>query len=419
MADGIRLAVVGAGDRGTLYARLALERGARIVSVADPNLVRRDRLAELADVPVERRFDSWQQLLEHEPAATAAIVATPDDLHHEPAIALLGRGYELLLEKPMARSEAEAIAIVEAAEAAGRHVVVAHVLRYQPVTQAIMSLLGGDGIGEVVSVQLLEPIGDYHFTHSYVRGRWRNEAESNPVLLAKSCHDIDWLSHVIGQRAVRVSSFGSLVEFRRDRAPDGAADRCLDCAVEDACPFSATKVYLDPLDRGAPWGWPVSTITDEPSRDAVVRALREGPYGRCVYGCDNDVPDHQVVNIEYEQGATASFMLSAFTPMAGRKSRIGGTRGHLDVVDDTIELYRFVDRSVTRVEAAERVAAVPVPESGHHGGDGALIDAFLRALDTGDWTAIRTDARASLETHRIVWAAERARRSNSVVEIDA
>jgi predicted dehydrogenase len=419
MGDRVTLAVVGAGNRGTRYTRLAIERGARIVAVADPNPIRRDRLAEVGDVPPEQRFGSWEQLVEHGPMASAAIVATPDHLHHEPAIALLGQGYDLLLEKPMARREEDAVAIVQAAEAAGRRVVVAHVMRYQPVTRAIMSLLGDDGIGEVVSVQLLEPIGDYHFTHSYVRGNWRNEADSTPVLLSKSCHDIDWLAHVIGQRASRVTSFGGLREFRSSRAPEGAADRCLDCGVEATCPFSAKKVYLDPLDRGATWDWPVSTIADEASRESVVRALRDGPYGRCVYRCDNDVPDHQVVNVEYENGATASFMLSAFTPMAGRKSRIGGTRGHLDVVDDTIEMYRFIDRSVTRIDVSQSAASGSMSESGHQGGDGALIDAFLHALSTDDWSVVPTNARVSLDTHRVVWAAERARRTNTVVDIDA
>jgi len=296
---------------------------------------------------------------------------------------------------------------------------VAHVLRYQPVTAAVKSLLGPDGIGEVVSVQHLEPIGDYHFTHSYVRGNWRNEAESSSVLLAKSCHDIDWLSHIVGSRAVRVSSFGGLYEFREERAPEGAAERCLDCPIEPDCAFSAKRLYLDAIERGDPWAWPTTVVSDVHTRDALESALRTGPYGRCVYHSDNDVLDHQAVNIEYASGAIASFLLSAFTPMGGRRTRIGGTLGHLDVADGTVQLYRFIDRSTAAFTATDPAGTGSSADDGHDGGDGGLIRAWLQALSTGDWSSVPTDGRASLETHRIVWAAEEARLSGRVVTLQA
>jgi predicted dehydrogenase len=334
-------------------------------------------------------------------------------------VALLSQGYDVLLEKPMAPTEAEATEMVEAAERHQAHLTVAHVLRYQPVTAAVESLLGPDGMGEVVSVQHLEPIGDFHFTHSYVRGNWRNEAESSSVLLAKSCHDIDWLSHIVGSRAVRVSSFGGLYEFRRDRAPEGAGDRCLDCSIEPGCAFSAKRLYLDAVERGDPWAWPTTVVSDVHTHDALESALRSGPYGRCVYRSDNDVLDHQAVNIEYESGAVASFLLSAFTPMGGRKTRIGGTLGHLDVADGTLELYRFIDGSTASYTATDLAGTGSSADGGHGGGDAGLMNAWLQALSTDDWSYVSTDGRASLDTHRIVWAAEEARLSGRVVTLVA
>lgn len=413
----VSLIIVGAGQRGMRYAQLAMAQGARVVAVADPVPARRERLGDAAAIPPRWRVADWAELVDLDRIADAAVISTPDHLHTGPAVALLELGYDVLLEKPMAPSAAEAHRIVAAADASGAHLVVAHVLRYSSVTRAVEALLGADGIGEVVSVQHLEPVGDWHFSHSFVRGNWRNERQSGPVLLTKSCHDIDWLSHIVGSPAVRVSSFGGLLEFRPERAPAGAGERCLDCAVEADCPFSARRLYLGALDEPEPWTWPVTVVTDEHTREALEAALRDGPYGRCVYHCDNDVLDHQVVNIEYESGAVASFMLSAFTPMAGRKTRIGGTRGHLDIVGNAMELYRFLDGSTATVEMPGLAHPGEAPSSGHDSADEELVRAFLAALRGGDWSALPTDAHESLRTHQVVWAAEAARRSGQVVPI--
>jgi predicted dehydrogenase len=415
--EPVTLVVVGAGQRGATYARLAVRQGARVVAIADPD---RERLAGLADelgVAHEARFEGWQALTAAGRLASAAVVATPDRLHRDPAVELLRQGYDVLLEKPMAPTEADATEIVEVAERHRVSLTVAHVLRYQPVTRAVESFLRPDGIGEVVSIQHLEPVGDYHFTHSYVRGNWRNERESSSVLLAKSCHDIDWLSHIVGSRAVRVSSFGGLYEFRPDRAPDGAGDRCMDCQVEPSCPFSAKRLYLGAVQGDKPWTWPTTVVSDVHTHEALESALWSGPYGRCVYRSDNDVLDHQAVNIEYESGVVASFLLSAFTPMGGRRTRIGGTRGHLEVDDSGLQLYRFIDRSTTSFAVADVAGGGPATDEGHGGGDAGLIKAWVEALETGDWSSVPTDGRASLDSHRIVWAAEEARIGGRVVSL--
>jgi predicted dehydrogenase len=412
------LVVVGAGQRGLRYAHLAMAQGARIVAVADPVAERRHRLGQAAGVPERQCVADWSDIVALDRIADAAVVATPDHLHVGPAVALLELGYDVLLEKPMAQHEEDARRIVAAADASGSHLVVAHVLRYAPVTRAVEALLGDDGIGDIVSLQHLEPVGDWHFTHSYVRGNWRSEAASGPVLLTKSCHDIDWLSHIVGSPAVRISSFGGRYEFRPERAPAGAGARCPDCAIEPDCAFSARRLYLSALDQPEPWTWPLTVVTDVHTREALEAALRDGPYGRCVYAGENDVLDHQAVTIEYESGAVASFLLSAFTPRAGRKTRIGGTRGHLDIVGNAVELYRFIDGSTTFVEMPGLARPGAEPAHDHDSADEALLQAFVAALRSGQWSALRTDAHESLRTHRLVWAAEAARHSGQVVRVD-
>jgi predicted dehydrogenase len=281
---------------------------------------------------------------------------------------------------------------------------VCHVLRYTPYTKVLKSLIDDGRIGDVVSIQHLEPVGWWHQAHSFVRGAWRDTASSSPMLLAKSCHDIDWLLYVAGSPARRVSSFGGLAHFKPSSKPAGAADRCLDCAVEPDCPYSAPRIYRD-----AGPGWPVSVVLS--SYADLDEALRLGPYGECVYNGQNDVVDHQVVTMELESGVTVAFTMTAFTPAEQRKTRIFGTHGYLDGDGAAIRMVDFRTGADTVVTVSDQVSA------GHADGDEALVDAFLAAVASGDASLIRSDAATSLAGHRVVWAAERARHTGTVVSL--
>ncbi|EID56331.1 Gfo/Idh/MocA family protein [Saccharomonospora xinjiangensis] len=414
MPAPVTIAVVGAGVRGRTYAACAAATGkATVVAVAEPRAQARDTLAAEHGIGADAVFDDWRALLERPRIADVAVIATQDADHVEPAVELARRGYHLLLEKPMATSEADCERIVSAAEDAGVLLAVCHVLRYMPYSRRLKAIVDSGRIGDIVSVEHLEPVGWWHQAHSYVRGNWRREDTSTFMLMAKSCHDLDWLTHLIGRPAVRVSSFGGLYEFRPERRPDGAADRCLDCAVEPTCPYSAPRIYrplLDEPDRL----WPLSVVTDDRTEEGLLSALRDGPYGRCVYACDNDVVDHQVVNLEYTEGVTASFTMTAFTPLDFRKTRVFGTRGSIEGDGRTITVHDFLDGTeVIDVESSGGATA----DDGHGGGDQGLVEAFVEAVATGDAGHILSSGRESLDTHRLVWAAERARRTGTVVTL--
>ncbi|WP_255283749.1 Gfo/Idh/MocA family protein [Saccharomonospora azurea] len=279
MATPVTIAVVGAGMRGQTYAACAAATGkASVVAVAEPRSAARDSLAAAHAIPDDAVFDDWRVLVEGPRIADVAVIATQDADHVEPAVALARQGYHLLLEKPMATSEADCERIVDAAEEAGVLLAVCHVLRYTPYSRRLKALVDGGRIGDVVSVEHLEPVGWWHQAHSYVRGNWRREDTSTFMLMAKSCHDLDWLTHLIGRPVERVSSFGGLYEFRAERRPEGAADRCLDCAVEASCPYSAPRIYL-PLLEEPDRVWPLSVVTAERSEEGVLAALREGRTG--------------------------------------------------------------------------------------------------------------------------------------------
>ncbi|MFI7227546.1 Gfo/Idh/MocA family protein [Nonomuraea angiospora] len=403
----VTLAVVGAGSRGSSYARHAAGSGrARVVAVADPLEARRARF------PEAEPYADWRELAALPRQADAVIIATQDRDHVEPAVRFAELGYDILLEKPMAVSEDDCRRIVEAAGRSDAVFAVCHVLRYTPYTRALKALLDEGRIGEIAGIQHLEPVGWWHQAHSYVRGNWRRSDESTFMLLAKSCHDLDWLVYLTGRQVTRVSSFGGLKHFRPDNRPEGAADRCLDCAVEARCPYSAKRIYLPLAGRAE---WPVTVLTDDVSEAGVLAALRTGPYGRCVYACDNDVVDHQVVNMEFEGGTTASFTMTGFTPALHRQTRIFGTRGWIEGDGDRLTVFDFVTGREEIVET--RPSGDATARGGHGGGDEALVDAFLTAVATRDRSPILSSPGESLHSHLIAWAAERSRLRGQTVTV--
>jgi len=410
-----KLIIIGAGSRGAGYAEYAIEHPeqATIVGISEPRAEYRNHLAEKHNVPANRLFDDWQELAAQSKLADAVIIATPDAEHTAPAIAFAKKGYHVLLEKPMSLSEAKCKEIADTVTEAGIIFAVCHVLRYTAFTRKLKELLDGGLIGDIVSLQALEPVGYWHQAHSFVRGNWRNEAESSSMLLAKCCHDIDWISHIMNVPCTAVHSFGSLKHFRKEEQPEGAADRCIDCAVETDCPYSAKKIYSGFLDKGLK-GWPLDVLTSDVTEENIAEALRTGPYGRCVYACDNDVVDHQVVNMQFDGGQTASLTMTAFTEASARKIRIFGTKGEIDCDSSTIRHFDFL------TDQWETIETDPVDHSilgGHGGGDYGLMKAFIGAIANNDPSLVLSGPTETLESYRMVFAAETARREERVVHI--
>lgn len=362
----------------------------------------------------DRRLSDWRDLAVSERLADAVIVTTPDREHAEAAIRFAGLGYHVLLEKPIAPTWAECVDLVEAAEKAGVILAVCHVMRYTAYTEAVKQVVAEGRLGQIVGVEHLEPVGWWHFAHAYVRGNWRRADQAGPSLLTKCCHDLDWLRYVVGRPAVAVSSRGGLHHFTAASRPPGAADRCLDCAVEPTCPYSATRLYLGFLDDPKRKTWPLSVLTTDLTEQGVRRALRDGPYGRCVYACDNDVADHQVITIEFDGGVTATLTMSAFTPYGRRRTRIMGARGFLEGDGHQITVTDFVTGEATPVPVDDSAA---VAGGGHGGGDFGVIGAFTDAVASGDRSLICTGPRESLDSHQMAFAAERSRLTGAPVPL--
>jgi Predicted dehydrogenases and related proteins len=411
----VSLVVLGGGNRGMAYARHAPALGARVAALAEPRPERRQAFREAFGLEEGALFAHWRDLLEAPRLGEAAIVALPDRLHAEAAIALMEKGYHLLLEKPIAPTWEEVLRVAEAKARTGRIVALAHVLRYTPYARRLKALLEEGAIGEVVSVQHLEPVGHWHFAHSFVRGNWREEGKSSPFLLAKSVHDLDWLLFLMPGEVARVASFGGLYHFRPERRPKGAAERCLLCPeeVERACPFSARRIYLEAYERRER-GWPLDVVAFPVTRENLERALAEGPHGECVYLGKNDVADHQVVALEYRDGRTASFHAEGLSRMRFRETRLFGTGGEIWGDGRYIRIFDFVKGEGT---VDLKVAAEGSIRSGHGGGDMGLMAAFVFAVEREDPSGLEPFEEA-LYAHRLTFLAEEARRAGRAVEVE-
>ena len=279
---------------------------------------------------------------------------------------------------------------------------VCHVLRYTKFFKKLHELIHEKKIiGDLIHIQHFENVGYWHMAHSYVRGNWNNTNKTSSMLLAKSCHDIDILRFLVGKKCKKVHSFGSLLHFHRERKPKkaGEAKRCINCAHEPKCVYSALKIYMrDHFDRG--WRrWPLTILTNDINEDNLIKAIETGPYGRCVYECDNNVVDHQVVNLEYEGGVTAGFTMSGFN-IGGREIIIQGSemvlRGNMNT--NEIILTDFLGEEVFRININ------PDGSDFHGGGDKALVQEWLEALQTGDQSKITTGPRESWKAiRRFLW----------------
>lgn len=409
----MKIVLIGAGQRGRIYANYIVEKNyAEISAIVEPNGKRRKAAAAEWNIPQEYCFDSVQKLWALGKIADAVIVASMDRDHYAQVMAALELGYHVLLEKPISPDPAECMEILQKAQEKKRQVVVCHVLRYTPFFSTIKSIIDSGSIGKVVSVRLDENVGNFHFAHSFVRGNWRRADLASPSIMQKSCHDMDLLNWLIGSRAKSISSYGALHYFKEENAPAGSTAQCVDCPAEKTCRFSAYKSYLP-----AAGEWPASVVTPSSDPNQLREALANSPYGRCVYRCDNDVCDQQVVAVEYESGQTASFNMSAFTNRMNRTIHVMCEDGEIFGDDGlhTIEVIHFQSNQVEGYTSEMIHLAEPL--SGHGGGDTGIVDDFVSILTSGDHVA-RSSIGLSVDSHIMASAAEESRVTGRTIDLE-
>lgn len=417
----LRAAVIGFGARGIAYSQYALKHTdeLEIVAVAEPIEARRKNAMDMLNIKAEMIFCDWKELLAVPNVADFIILTTQDKLHYEPALEIIRRGYDMLIEKPMAPTAKEAKEITEAAEKKGVNVVVCHVLRYTDLWGKAKEIVDSGALGKIMSINHVECVGHHHQSHSYVRGNWGNTERSAPMIMAKCCHDTDLIQWLLDEECTKVTSFGSLGHFTKENMPEGAHERCSDgCPYGDKCYYNAVKYYYDNKENG--WR---DTVTNKPdsSDEDVMEALKNGPYGKCVYNSDNDVVDHQVVNMEFKGGCTVSMTMVPFG-RPGRRMRIYGTKGELyvDSRDSLLEFYGFDDLNENGDWVRKDYSPKKIGDtifSGHGGGDYGIMRDLMKYFRDGEKTVSLSDVGVSYMSHLIGFAAEESRLTGKTIDI--
>ena len=410
----MRLALIGAGQRGMTYAQYAyFEKNVEIAAVVEPDECRRKIAAEKFHVPQKQQYTCAEDFFAKDRLCEAVVIASMDQDHFHQAMTAMRKGYDILLEKPISPDPQECLTIAREAKKSGTKITVCHVLRYTNFYSKLKEIVDSGKLGKIVAIQHNENIGNWHFAHSFVRGNWRRSDTASPLIMQKSCHDMDILFWLADSRAKKIASFGDLVHFKEENAPKESTARCTECPAADGCRYDARNAYL-PV-RGS---WPALLLGPDQSEEGILKALETSPYGRCVYRCDNTVCDHQVTIIEFENGVRASFTLSGFTGRMCRTMKIMCEYGEIRAEDDgdNIEVTKFSSNAVDQVE--KKVYRTAQTIGGHGGGDSLLMDDFIDKLAQGRRES-RTDIDRSIESHLMAYAAEQSRLSGKVIDMDA
>jgi predicted dehydrogenase len=414
----VRAITLGAGNRGNVYGNYAVDfpEELDIVGVAEPIPLRNARYAKKHNIADENRFKTWEDVFARPKFADAILITTPDNLHYGPCMAALKAGYDILLEKPIAPTEQECRDILALAKKTGRIVAVCHVLRYAPYFRKLRELIHSGAIGELVSIQHLEPIEHIHMSHSYVRGNWHDRNATTPIILAKSCHDLDILRWMIDKPSQKIVAMGGLKWFTAKNAPAGSTPRCMDgCAVEATCPYSAMKIYY--RERG--WLY-VFDLPEAPEKqgEAILEYLRNTNYGRCVYKMDNNQDDHYISSIEFEGGITASLSMEAFTSYAGRRTRVMGSMGDIVGDMDTFTLTDFRTKQSVVYDNSRFLEEDSAKfTGGHGGGDRRLVRDWIQAISQQDASLLTSTIDTSIESHIMGFMAEQSRKTGKIESI--
>ena len=404
-----KLVVLGLGQRGNIYATFARTYPEKfeLVAIIENNP---ERIAyaekEFGGVKI---FTDYKDFLNEDIAADIVAVATQDDDHKEHAIAMMKAGYDLLLEKPIANNKQDCLEIYEASKKYDRKVIVCHVLRYTPFYSRVKRIIDSGKLGDIVTVNASENVGYYHQAHSYVRGPWRNKEQSSPMILAKCCHDMDIIRYLTGEKCQAVSSYGDLYFFNKEHAPKESTDYCSDCPITD-CPFKAQKIYLSKEgDFFANY-----FTTKEHTKENILHDLRRSQYDRCVFKCDNDVVDHQVTIMRFENGKTACHTMTAFSKEIYRDLKIHGTKAELvgSMESNYIEIRPF-GGEVEKINIDVSMANV----GGHMGGDFFMMNSVYKALN-GEKAEGITYLDVSIDSHLMSFAAEESRLTKKEVLIE-
>ncbi len=398
-----KLAVLGYGGRGSIYGEFAIRypEKFKLVAACDIDETRLYRPKSQG----AKTFTDYKEFLDAGLEIDLVAICSQDAQHKEHAIYALERGYDLLLEKPIAQNKQDCIDICDCAKKNNRKVYVCHVLRYSKFYSTVKDIIDSGELGEVINIQAQEGVSYYHISNSFVRGPWRNSDESCPMILAKCCHDMDIIRYLMGDKCISVNSYGSRKFFNKEHQPDGATQYCSDCPHAKTCIYNAQRIYTTDEYR-----WMAGYFVKEGGNDDenVLKWLNKSQYDKCVFNTDNNVVDNQQTLMLFENGKTAVHTMTGFTRRVYRDLKVHGTKAELyGVMEDSyIEIRTFGgDIKIINVDTSEATLG------SHNGSDYFMMEQLYKELNGVKGKGI-TYIDISLESHLMSFAAEESRLNN-------
>lgn len=400
----MKAAIIGFGERGSLYADIIKRFNGELTAVCDKDPLRLDKALKEYNISSNLLFSNEADFFAKGKVADICIVSTQDSQHKEHSLKAISAGYDILLEKPIANNWQDCKDIYGAAKINNKKVFICHVLRYAPFFKGIKQELDSGNYGNISTVNLTENVGYWHQAHSFVRGNWNNDKTSSPMIVAKCCHDLDLLVYYINKKCLALSSMGTLNYFKKENAPEGSSDRCYDCKYNNTCPYSAVTYYVKERAEKGNFDWPVSVLSTEKNTGSIINALKNGKYGKCVYKCDNNVVDHQIVNMQFEGGVTAHLTMTAFSKYCYRNIHIHCEKG--EIYGNTLEnklccnIFGGLEKTVD--------FNIEDTSYGHGGGDILMIKDIAEFYNNNKGQNL-TSINNSLQSHYIGFKAEESR----------
>lgn len=401
----VKLAIIGAGVRGRYtYGEFIKKNNdiCEVVAVVETKIGRRNKFKEIFDLPEDKVFEHIDDFFEKEKMADAVIVCSKDDTHFLIATKALQKGYHVLVEGPVANNLDKLVHLKDLCENNKDKVFMAAMpYRYSNLFLKLKEIIESKDMGTLVNISYNSYIGYDKYVHNFVRGNWRLDSDSAPLILTNSCYDLDILEFLINSTCEKISSFSELNHFTRRNLQLDMSELCIRCSKDKECPYFAQKIYLDNEEMS-------KSVHINPTKENIEEILKEGQYGQCVYSCDNNVSDNLISILKFKNNITATLNISAFTKEENKDIRLMFTHGEVcaNLKDSTISIKKFIDDKEIIVKIQKDNA------------DEKLIKDFISKIKNNSLNNLKSSVISTISSHITGFACEFSTVSESVVDVD-
>lgn len=403
--EKVKLAIIGTGLRGAYtYAPLIAKYKDKceIVAFVENKKGRRDLFLEKYPVDKDMVFDNLNDFIAHDKLADAVIISHYDLLHYDTAQVLLVKGYDVLVETPVANSLDGLVHLKEySLKNKDRLFMVAYNNRYSSFYTKLKEIVDDKKLGDLINISYNVDIGYQNFVHNYVRGNWRITSDTATIMLTNSCQDIDMMINLSKGKCQKVSCFSDLRIFNWENFNTKMSENCFRCSEEESCPFSAKKIYLQE-DK-----FINNSVHINPTKDNLEAILKQGPYGKCVFYCDNDVCDNLTSIFKFDNKVTSNFNINAFTKESDKKIRLFFKEGEVEASfkqkEIKIKSFLNTDEKIIKIDQENT--------------DEKLFVDFIDRVKNKNYKSCISDVGSVIESHVATFAAEFANVSETVVDV--